>query len=107
LSYSAGPGRRTLRVAALGILPIGDQFELLGKASVGAEWSNWSRAEPWVAVDKRSFSLGLGVGARYWINDHAALRLDIDGINRDEFVAAGTRHKFNMGSTTLGFQYRF
>ena len=100
-------GNQGVRIAALGIIPIGQNVELLGKVSFGSEWSDWSRAEPSVAYDQHVYTVGLGLGARYWFNDRAALRLDIEGLDSGSFMAGFVKHDYGMASTTVGFQYRF
>ncbi|MDR6094855.1 outer membrane beta-barrel protein [Stenotrophomonas sp. SORGH_AS_0321] len=100
-------GNQGVRVSALGIIPIGENFELLGKVSAGVEWSDMSSTASSPSFDDRALVIGLGAGARYWINDRAALRLDVDGLNKGDFGVVGEKHKYRVGSTTLGFQYRF
>lgn len=99
---------RGMNVAVLGIAPLGKRLELLGKAAVGAERIRWSAgsAQP-RTVRKTTGCLCLGIGARYWLSDDAALRLDVDALGGMAFRDGGNRGTLDLRTMTLGFQYRF
>ncbi len=96
------------RTGVLGILPLGDRFELVGKVSLGNERSRWTEGsiKPY-RVTMNQWNLGLGMGARYWFNDATALRLDLDGLTHGSYRAGPSRGELNIGSVTLGLQHRF
>lgn len=96
------------RAGVLGILPLGDRFELVGKVSLGNERSRWTEGsiKPY-RVTLNQWNLGLGMGARYWFNDATALRLDVDGLASGSYRAGPSRGELDIGSVTLGLQHRF
>lgn len=96
------------RAGVLGILPLGDRFELVGKVSLGNERSRWTEGsiKPY-RVTLNQWNLGLGMGARYWFNDATAVRLDLDGLASGSYRAGPSRGELDIGSVTLGLQHRF
>ncbi len=96
------------RAGVVGILPLGDRFELVGKVSLGNERSHWTEGslKPY-RVTLNQWNLGLGMGARYWFNDATALRLDLEGLSHGSYRAGPSRGELDIGSVTLGLQHRF
>lgn len=97
-----------VRGSLLGILPLGNRFELVGKLYVGNERSHWraGSVKPyWVKTN--DVNLGLGVGARYWFNDAMAVRLDADALSDSSYRAGPSRGELEVRSITLGLQYQF
>lgn len=99
---------RGMNVAVLGIAPLGKRLELLGKVSVGAERLRWSAgsAQP-RTVRTTTGCLCLGIGARYWLKDAVAVRLDVDALGGMAFRDGDNRGTLDPGTATLGFQYSF
>lgn len=104
---------KSLQLSALGILPIGERFELFGKLSVGRsrnEFTPVKGAAPGLSTASENVNIAaLGVGANYHFNDHFALRLDIDGLTK---ASNGLRRKagaddIKTGEATLSLAYRF
>ncbi|MGH8082161.1 MAG: porin family protein [Lysobacter sp.] len=103
---------RSLQLSALGILPIGERFELFGKASIGRARNEFTPAKGAPGLSKGSESVNiasLGIGANYHFNDHFALRLDIDGLTKADSALrrkAGA-DQIRTGEATLSVAYRF
>ncbi len=97
-----------MRGAVLGIVPLGNSFELFGKLSLGNEHNHWGAgaAKPY-KMRMRHTNVGLGLGARYRINNATALRLDIDSLSQGTYHAGPTRGELSIGSVSLGLQYQF
>lgn len=97
-----------VRGALVGILPLGDHFELIGKLYVGNERSTWSEGsvKPY-RVKTNNFNLGLGLGARYWFNDSMALRLDLDHQGDSSYRAGPSKGELEVSAIKLGLQYQF
>lgn len=103
---------KSLQLSALGILPIGDRFELFGKASVGRSRNEFTPDKGARGLSKASENVNLfalGVGANYHFNDHFSLRLDVDGLTK---AGSGFRRKagadeIKTGEATLSLGYRF
>ncbi|MHC1658345.1 outer membrane beta-barrel protein [Stenotrophomonas riyadhensis] len=96
------------RGALIGILPLGDRFELVGRLYVGNERSMWREGEVkpyWVKTNQ--INLGLGVGARYWFNDAMALRLDLDNLGKSDYRAGPSKGELKVSAINLGLQYQF
>ncbi|WP_164162210.1 hypothetical protein [Stenotrophomonas maltophilia] len=97
-----------MRGAVIGILPLGDRFELVGKLYVGNERSYWraGSAKPyWVKTNE--INVGVGVGARYWFNDAMALRLDLDNLGKSDYRAGPSKGELKVSAINLGLQYKF
>ncbi len=100
-------GSAGLRGAVVGIVPLGRRVELSGRLSAGRDRIQWNHGEanPFrVTVDT---PLRLGVGAYYWINDKAAIRLDIEQPIRRQVSTPIDRREVKAGAAALGLQYRF
>ncbi|MGG2099458.1 outer membrane beta-barrel protein [Stenotrophomonas sp. NRRL B-14846] len=97
-----------VRGSLLGILPLGNRFELVGKVYVGNERGHWrgGSANPY-RVKTSEARLGLGLGARYWFNDAMAVRLDADALSDSSFRVGANRGELDVSSITLGLQYQF
>ncbi|MGO1068255.1 porin family protein [Lysobacter sp. CA199] len=103
---------KSLQLSALGILPIGDRFELFGKVSVGRSRNEFTPAKGAPGLSKASENVNiasLGVGANYHFNDHFALRLDIDGLTKasNSFRRKAGADDIKTGEATLSLAYRF
>lgn len=97
-----------VRGALVGILPLGDRFELVGKLYAGNERSKWREGSVkpyWVKTNE--INLGLGVGARYWFNDAMALRLDLDNLGKSDYRAGPSKGELKVSAINLGLQYQF
>ncbi|KAG0773841.1 hypothetical protein G6F22_014540 [Rhizopus arrhizus] len=94
--------------SVLGIVPLGDSFELFGKLSAGIERNRWSEGvrKPYT-VRMNHMHLGLGLGARYRITNAMAVRLDVDSLSQGSYHAGPVRGELSLGSATLGLQYQF
>ncbi|MGO1001558.1 porin family protein [Lysobacter sp. CA196] len=103
---------RSLQISALGILPIGERFELFGKASLGRSRNQFAPVDRISGAGKISEDvniLALGVGANYHFNDRFSLRLDVDGLTK---AGNGLRRKagadeIKTSEATLSLAYRF
>ncbi len=97
-----------VRGAVVGILPLGDRFELVGKLYVGNERSHWREGSVkpyWVKTNE--INVGVGVGARYWFNDAMALRLDLDNLGNSDHRAGPSKGELKVSAINLGLQYQF
>lgn len=97
-----------VRGAVVGILPLGDRFELVGKLYVGNERSHWREGSVkpyWVKTNE--INVGVGVGARYWFNDAMALRLDLDNLGNSDYRAGPSKGELKVSAINLGLQYQF
>ncbi|KGM22932.1 outer membrane beta-barrel protein [Stenotrophomonas maltophilia] len=97
-----------VRGAVIGILPLGDRFELVGKLYVGNERSHWREGSVkpyWVKTNE--INVGVGVGARYWFNDAMALRLDLDNLGNSDYRAGPSKGELKVSAINLGLQYQF
>ncbi len=97
-----------MRGAVVGIVPLGDRFELVGKLYVGNERSHWREGSVkpyWVKTNE--INVGVGVGARYWFNDAMALRLDLDNLGKSDYRAGPSKGELKVGAINLGLQYQF
>ncbi|HDS1630661.1 MULTISPECIES: outer membrane beta-barrel protein [Stenotrophomonas] len=97
-----------MRGAVVGIVPLGDRFELVGKLYVGNERSHWREGSVkpyWVKTNE--INVGVGVGARYWFNDAMALRLDLDNLGKSDYRAGPSKGELKVSAINLGLQYQF
>jgi len=97
-----------MRGAVVGIVPLGDRFELVGKLYVGNERSHWREGSVkpyWVKTNE--INVGVGVGARYWFNDAMALRLDLDNQGKSDYRAGPSKGELKVSAINLGLQYQF
>ncbi|MEV8521918.1 outer membrane beta-barrel protein [Dyella marensis] len=111
-----------LQISALGIIPLGQHFELYGRASLAYMQNKFGpiprQAQPPKAGARRgrsssnlSDSMGIvtfGLGAQYHVNDKLAIRGEIGGLSaagKKIERAAGGR-KLCVGQATLGLVYR-
>ncbi|MBP7580610.1 MAG: porin family protein [Vogesella sp.] len=94
------------RVAALGIIPVNDQFEVYGKVSANHIRSKFTSSTAALQGSKDStFGVGLGLGANYKLNKQVSLRAEYDGIGN-------IKHKeitdtAPVGALKVGMTYRF
>jgi OOP family OmpA-OmpF porin len=85
-------------VAALGILPVGEQFELFGKLGIASSDQKVSASGPGVTIsDSSSGSDTLfGLGASYNFTRNFALRAEWERLNDSE-----------VNAVSIGLQYKF
>lgn len=104
---------RTLQLSALGILPIGERFEVFGKISAGRARNEFSPVRGAVGLSKASESVNiasLGIGANYHFNDQLALRLDVTGLSKADggsFRRKAGADDIKTGEASLSVMYRF
>ncbi|QQP99645.1 porin family protein [Lysobacter enzymogenes] len=103
---------RSLQLSALGILPIGERFEIFGKASVGRARNEFTPVRGAVGLGKASETVNiaaLGVGANYHFTDQFALRLDVTGLSKADsaFRRKAGADDIKTGEATLSVMYRF
>lgn len=104
---------RALQLSALGILPIGERFELFGKASLGRARNQFSPARGAAGLSKASESVNvasLGIGANYHFNDRFALRMDLTGLSKTDggsFRRKSGIDDIKTGEASLSLMYRF
>ena len=73
------------RAAALGIIPVNDQFEVYGKVSANYIRSKFTSSNAALESSKdNTVGLGLGVGAAYKLNKQVSLRAEYEGIGNIE-----------------------
>lgn len=69
------------RVAALGIIPVNEQFEVYGKVSANHIRSDFSSHSAALSSSKDStFGMGLGVGAAYKFNKQVSARVEYENL---------------------------
>lgn len=104
---------RSLQLSALGIVPIGERFEVFGKASLGRARNEFSPVRGAVGLSKASESVNiasLGVGANYWFNDRFAARLELTGLSKADggsFRRKAGADDIKTGEASLSVMYRF
>lgn len=70
---------RALRLSALAIAPIGDSFEVYGKASILGIQDNFKSSTATLSDSKtHKTAFGLGVGAAYHINKSVSIKTEVE-----------------------------
>jgi len=94
-----------LSLSSIGLLPVSDSFELLGKIGVATTKTTTSAA----ASNTGTSSAGLtfGLGAQYNLNRDVGLRLVLDRYSAATLDATGTKNSSNANVMTIGAIYKF
>ena len=94
------------RVAALGIIPVNDQFEVYGKVSASHIRSKFTSSTAALQSSKdNTFGMGLGVGANYKLSKQVSLRAEYDGIGNIKHQ--DITDTAPVGALKVGMSYRF
>ncbi len=111
---SADYGLAAIKLGAIGVLPLGERFRLLGKVGLASWFSVVTLNEGWddwwyddTEVDN-GISPYLGIGAEIDISKLIAVRLQHEGFSASadsDYFAAG--YDFDYSDTTLGLLFRF
>jgi OmpA-OmpF porin, OOP family len=104
LRQSGTPGPFTIQydvsgitTAAVGIIPLGGNFALFGKAGVIIESIDKKTTGPVNVTTKDGSALMAGAGVRFNFNRHVGLQVEWEHFGGDitvDFVSAGVRYKF-------------
>lgn len=96
----------TFRVAALGIIPVSQQFEVYGKVSANHIRSKFNSSSAALASSKdSSFGMGLGVGAAYHLDKNLSARVEYEGIGN--IGHKDITDTAPVGALKVGLGYRF
>jgi OmpA-OmpF porin, OOP family len=103
ITLTSGPVRvtgelRTIGVAGLGILPLGQQFELFGKLGIGNSNAKATGSAPGVSISDRDSGSDLlfGFGATYNVTRNFGVRAEWERLNDSD-----------VDVMSVGVQYRF
>lgn len=94
-----------LSLSAVGLLPLSDNFELLGKLGVASAKTKSSAAATNLGVSRTGLTYGLG--AQYNVTQNLGLRLVWDRYAIATANAAGVKSNANANVVTLGAVYKF
>lgn len=115
IRYSAATGLRgtekyevsSFSVAAMGLLPVSDNFTLFAKAgpSFNDAKSSFSNATLGAASKGRKVGLLAGIGASYKLTDNLMARAELENFSGIGEAAKGGRSSVSMVSVGLAYQF--
>lgn len=96
----------TFRVAALGIIPVNEQFDVYGKVSANYIRSTFTSSSNALSGSKdNSLGMGLGIGAAYHVNKALTARVEYEGIGNIHHQ--DITDSAPVAALKLGLGYRF
>jgi OmpA-OmpF porin, OOP family len=115
IRYSAPTGLRgtekyeasSFSVAAVGLLPISDNFTLFAKAGPSFNNAKSTFSNTTLGASSKGNKLGLvaGIGASYKLTENISARAELENFSRVGEAAKGGRSSVNMVSLGLAYQF--